>query len=119
MQNVNSGTTTYNAVAYVRVSKEDIAAGQVKKAESNSISNQKKLISDFVKDKQEINIVSVRTDDGYTGTNYDRPAFQLMLDDILSLIHISANVLNDCALCGKRGDSLMGYYRRFDSIRCV
>ena len=31
MQNVNSGTTTYNAVAYVRVSKEDIAAGQVKK----------------------------------------------------------------------------------------
>ena len=57
MQNVNSGTTTYNAVAYVRVSKEDIAAGQVKKAESNSISNQKKLISDFVKDKQEMDIL--------------------------------------------------------------
>ena len=31
----------------------------------------------------------------------------------------SANVLNDCALCGKRGDSLMGYYRRFDSIGII
>ena len=35
-----------------------------------------------MQDKPEINIVSVRIDDGYTGTNYDRPAFQLMMNDI-------------------------------------
>lgn len=29
------------------------------------------------------------------------------------------NVSNDCALCGKRWDSLMGYYRRFDSIGVI
>jgi DNA invertase Pin-like site-specific DNA recombinase len=52
------------------------------KTESTSILNQKQLILDFVKDKPDINIVSIRVDDGYTGTNYDRPAFQLMLDDI-------------------------------------
>ena len=116
MQNVNSGTTTYNAVAYVRVSKEDIAAGQVKKAESNSISNQKKLISDFVKDKQEINIVSVRTDDGYTGTNYDRPAFQLMLDDIRAG-RINCVIVKDLSRfgreyidAGKYIDRLFPYY---------
>ena len=116
MQNVNSGTTTYNAVAYVRVSKEDIAAGQVKKAESNSISNQKKLISDFVKDKQEINIVSVRTDDGYTGTNYDRPAFQLMLDDIRAG-RINCVIVEDLSRfgreyidAGKYIDRLFPYY---------
>lgn len=116
MQNVNSGTTTYNAVAYVRVSKEDIAAGQVKKTESNSISNQKKLISDFVKDKQEINIVSVRTDDGYTGTNYDRPAFQLMLDDIRAG-RINCVIVKDLSRfgreyidAGKYIDRLFPYY---------
>ena len=116
MQNVNSGTSTYNAVAYVRVSKEDIAAGQVKKTESNSISNQKKLISDFVKDKQEINIVSVRTDDGYTGTNYDRPAFQLMLDDIRAG-RINCVIVKDLSRfgreyidAGKYIDRLFPYY---------
>lgn len=116
MQNVNSETTTYNAVAYVRVSKEDIAAGQVKKTESNSISNQKKLISDFVKDKQEINIVSVRTDDGYTGTNYDRPAFQLMLDDIRAG-RINCVIVKDLSRfgreyidAGKYIDRLFPYY---------
>lgn len=31
----------------------------------------------------------------------------------------SAAVPNDCALCGKRSDSLMGYYRRFDSIGVI
>ena len=38
--------------------------------------------STYLQDKPEINIVSVRIDDGYTGTNYDRPAFQLMMNDI-------------------------------------
>lgn len=50
--------------------------------ESNSVSNQKQLIFDFLKSKPEIHIVSIWVDDGYTGTNYDWPAFQLMLEDI-------------------------------------
>lgn len=82
MQNTTTTTATYNAAVYVRLSKEDLDLAYAKKAESNSISNQKQLIFDFLKSKPEINIVSVRIDDGYTGTNYDRPAFQLMLDDI-------------------------------------
>ena len=82
MQNTTMTTATYNAAVYVRLSKEDLDLAYAKKAESNSISNQKQLIFDFLKSKPEINIVSVRIDDGYTGTNYDRPAFQLMLDDI-------------------------------------
>lgn len=82
MQNTNLNAATYNAAIYVRLSKEDIDTAYARKAESDSISNQKQLIFDFLKNKPEINIVSVRVDDGYTGTNYDRPAFQLMLDDI-------------------------------------
>lgn len=72
----------YNAAIYVRLSKEDEDTSDGRKTESNSITNQKQLILDFLQDKPEINIVSVRIDDGYTGTNYDRPAFQLMMNDI-------------------------------------
>ena len=77
-----SEITKYNAAIYVRLSKEDEDASDGRKNESNSITNQKQLILDFLQDKPEINIASVRIDDGYTGTNYDRPAFQLMMNDI-------------------------------------
>ena len=42
----------YHAAIYVRLSKEDGDAKDAKKAESNSISNQKNLIKDFLKDKE-------------------------------------------------------------------
>lgn len=72
----------YKAAIYVRLSKEDGDVSDASKAESNSISNQKELIRDFLKDKQDIEIVSERVDDGYSGVNFERPAFQLMLEDI-------------------------------------
>ena len=80
MEKINDAL--YKATAYVRLSKEDLVSGGNVKTESNSISNQKQLILDYVKDKADITIVSVREDDGYTGTDYDRPAFQRMMDDI-------------------------------------
>lgn len=72
----------YKAAIYVRLSKEDGDVSDVSKAESNSISNQKELIKEFLKDKQDIAVVSERVDDGYSGVNFERPAFQLMLEDI-------------------------------------
>lgn len=72
----------YNAAIYVRLSKEDGDVGDAKKAESNSISNQKALIENFLQNKKNIKVVSVRVDDGYSGSNFDRPAFQLMMEDI-------------------------------------
>lgn len=72
----------YKAAAYVRLSKEDIERSRGEKDESNSIKNQRQLILDFVKGKDDIEIVSTPEDDGYTGTDFDRPAFQQMLEDI-------------------------------------
>ena len=72
----------YKAAIYVRLSKEDGDVADAKKAESNSISNQKSLILNFLKDKEDIEVVSIREDDGYSGTNFDRPAFQLMMRDV-------------------------------------
>lgn len=77
-----SNIKIYKAAIYVRLSKEDGDVSDTSKAESNSISNQKELIRDFLKDKQDIVIVSERVDDGYSGVNFERPAFQLMLEDI-------------------------------------
>jgi DNA invertase Pin-like site-specific DNA recombinase len=71
----------YQAAVYVRLSKEDGDLGSIK-AESNSISNQKSLIMNFLKSKEDIEVVSVHEDDGYSGSNFDRPAFQKMMEEV-------------------------------------
>ena len=67
----------YKAISYTRLSYTN-----EKDNESNSISNQKALIRDFVKKHSDIEIVSEKVDDGYTGVLFDRPAFQEMMEDI-------------------------------------
>ena len=59
-------SAVYNAAAYLRISKEDVDLV----SESSSIANQKQMILDFVKEKKDINLVSIRIDDGYSGTNF-------------------------------------------------
>lgn len=95
-----TATTQYNAAIYVRLSKEDELSVKGGRAESNSISNQKRLILDYVKDHADINIVSIREDDGYTGTDYDRPDFQHMLDDIRAGI-INCVIVKDLSRFGR------------------
>lgn len=69
----------YNACIYARLSRDD---GD--KLESDSITNQKALIRDFLSKHPEIHVVSEKTDDGYSGVNFGRPAFQEMMDEIRS-----------------------------------
>lgn len=72
----------YQAAMYVRLSKEDIDVAKSNKTESDSIQNQKLLIRDFVKDKPDIEIIREYEDDGYTGSDFNRPGFQAMIDDV-------------------------------------
>ena len=65
----------YKAVIYLRLSKED---GD--KEESYSISNQRDLAVDFLKRNKDIQLVYEMVDDGYTGSNFDRPNFQKMIE---------------------------------------
>ncbi len=67
------------AAAYLRLSIED---GD--KAESNSIGNQRELIRDFVAERPKLHLVGEYADDGYTGTNFERPGFTQMMEDIKS-----------------------------------
>lgn len=62
---------------YMRISRED---GD--KDESDSISNQRMLLKNYIQDKENFVIYDEYLDDGYSGTNFERPAFQRMLNDI-------------------------------------
>ena len=64
------------ACMYLRLSKDDGIH-----RESNSISNQRELIQSYAK-KNEIEIVKEYTDDGYSGTNYDRPALKKLIEEV-------------------------------------
>ena len=67
----------YKACIYTRLSKDD---GD--KPESDSIGNQKALIREFVKNHPEIQVVSEKADDGYSGVNFERPGFKEMMEEI-------------------------------------
>jgi len=55
----------FSVAGYIRLSRED---GD--KAESDSIGNQKKLITDYLIGKPEFTLYDTYVDDGYTGTNF-------------------------------------------------
>ena len=73
-------TEEYLAIAYYRLSKMD----RNKTQESDSIVNQRKLIQAYLDKHPNITLVEEAYDDGYTGTNYNRPGFQKVLGAIES-----------------------------------
>lgn len=90
----------YHASIYLRLSKEDGDVTSGSKNESNSISNQKSLVMDYLKDKHDIQVVSIREDDGYSGVDFNRPGFQLMLEDVKKGI-IDCIIVKDLSRFGR------------------
>ena len=75
----------YKAAIYLRLSKEDgdfSFSGE--KLESDSISNQRMLILDYIKKLPEIKVVDEYVDDGFSGANFERPDFHRMINDVKS-----------------------------------
>lgn len=67
----------WNTALYTRLSRED---GD--KPESDSIGNQRSLLEHYVNSHPELTSIEFFSDDGYTGTNFNRPGFQRMLEAI-------------------------------------
>ncbi len=67
----------WKVAIYVRLSKDD---GD--KLESNSITNQKDLINEYLKNYKDIKVVTTKVDDGYSGVSFERPAFLEMMEEI-------------------------------------
>ncbi len=53
-----------------------------RKAESNSIGNQRELIRAFIHEQQDMELYDIYVDDGFSGSNFDRPEFKRMISDI-------------------------------------
>ena len=70
-----SKQTIYNAGIYVRLSQEDMRAG-----ESLSIENQKLILTKYVSE-QGWNLENIYVDDGYSGTDFDRAGVTRLLED--------------------------------------
>jgi len=66
----------YNTALYLRLSRDDEQQG-----DSGSIQTQRMMLRDYTQ-THGLNVVSEYVDDGWSGTNYDRPGFQRMIDDI-------------------------------------
>ena len=66
----------YRAALYIRLSREDENEGP-----SESVTNQKSLLNEFVR-QHRLSVYDTYVDDGYSGTNFDRPAFRRMIGDI-------------------------------------
>lgn len=71
------GLCLWRAALYIRLSRDD---GD--KLESNSVTNQKAILREYVKLHPDITIHDAYVDDGWSGTNFDRPGFIRMMEDI-------------------------------------
>lgn len=69
----------YNVAVYLRLSRDDGEAG---KSESNSITSQRDIIRSFIRKQDNMEIFDFYVDDGWSGANFDRPAFKRMMEDI-------------------------------------
>lgn len=74
---------SWSVAIYIRLSQEDSDNGEDKQ-ESNSITSQKALLNEFVNEHIDLNIYDTYVDDGYTGTDFNRPGFQKLLEDMRS-----------------------------------
>ena len=104
---------------YLRLSSDD----DDDKLESNSITNQRNLINYHLSNLKNINIYKYYADDGYTGTDFNRPAFQEMLNDIYNG-RINCVIVKDLSRLGRNyinvghfiDDTIPRYRLRFISV---
>ena len=81
---------------YIRLSLED---GDDKE-ESNSVTNQREIIADFLKQFPDIRVYDTYVDDGYTGTNFERPSFKRLLQDWMAK-NINTIIVKDLSRFGR------------------
>ena len=73
---MTNSATNVKAALYLRLSRDDDLAG-----DSSSILTQRQMLQRYAKDNN-FSVVDEYVDDGYSGTNFNRPSFQRMISDI-------------------------------------
>ena len=76
-----TGKKSYHVGIYLRLSRDDGISGG-RKAESDSIGSQRELCCAFVRGQEGMEVYDIYTDDGYSGTNFRRPGFNRLMEDV-------------------------------------
>lgn len=93
----------WNAALYIRLSRED---GD--KTESYSVTSQREILKEYLKLHSDIEFVDYYIDDGWSGTNFERPDFQRMMNDIYAG-NVNCVVVKDLSRFG-RNYTIAGNY---------
>ena len=105
MYNTYLMANDFNVGIYIRLSQED--KDKKYESDSESVINQKELLRGYVKNNN-FNLVKEYVDDGYSGTDFERPGFQSMLEDINNK-KINCVIVKDLSRLG-RDHVMTGYY---------
>ncbi len=103
---VNKGI---DVVLYIRLSDED--EQKENNNESESITNQRKVLTDFAKERN-FNIVNEYIDDGYTGLSFDRPGWNKLIDDI-EKGSIQCILVKDFSRLGRENSKFLYYIQNY------
>lgn len=95
----------YKAALYMRISYTDDRS-----KESESLANQRKMMEDFLVNYPDIEVVSEKLDDGYTGLLFDRPAFKEMMQDIIDE-KVNCVIVKDLSRLGREFIETGNYLR--------
>jgi site-specific DNA recombinase len=96
----------YKAAAYVRLSVEDSGKPGV-----DTIEGQKALLTSFIDSKSDMELVSLFCDNGRTGTDFDRPQFEKMMEDVRKG-RINCIVVKDLSRFGRNYKETGNYLER-------
>jgi len=96
----------YKAIIYIRLSVSDDKLG-----ESDSVGNQRKLIDEWLKSRQDIEVVGEKVDDGWSGLLFDRPAFQEMMNE-MAAGRANCCITKDLSRLSREHVDTLSYLRR-------
>lgn len=101
----NKSGIDFDTGIYIRLSQED--KDKKYESDSESVINQRELLTNYVKNNN-FNLVGEYVDDGYSGTDFERPGFQKLIEDIKNK-KINCVIVKDLSRLG-RDHVMTGYY---------
>ncbi len=96
----------WETALYVRLSQDD-----KEKSISNSVINQQNMLKEFAEKDEEFKIVDCYIDDGYTGTNFNRPGFIRMMED-MKRGRLNCIIVKDLSRFGREHIDVDNYLER-------
>ena len=111
----NDTIKQYNVGIYVRLSKLDV------NDDNYSIENQKNLILNYIKNKDEFKLINIYEDVNKTGTNFNRNGFEELLQD-LKKQKINCVIVKDLSRFGRNYIECSNYLEKifpFMNVRFI